>query len=91
MYFVNQKTLKGKQKKKWKEIKWTKVPVQLKKIRIEKFKTQLKKRHCRTSTSRRYRSRCKSVDEDVIKFKSMKCKNRGDRRRVWLRVNKKNN
>ena len=38
LYFVNQKTLKGKQKK-WKEMKWTKVPVQLKKIRIEKFKT----------------------------------------------------
>ena len=33
--------------------------------------------------------RCKSVDEDVIKFKSMKCKNRGDKRRVWLRINKK--
>ena len=33
--------------------------------------------------------RCKSIDEDVIKFKSMKCKNRGDRRRVWLRVTKK--
>ena len=33
--------------------------------------------------------RRKSVDEDVIKFKNMKCKNRGDRRHVWLRINKK--
>ena len=40
---------------------------------------------------RKAKRRCKSVDEDVIKFKSMKCKNRGDRRCVWLRVNKKNN
>ena len=37
--FVNQKTSKGK-KKNWNEMKWTKVPVQLKKNRIEKFKTQ---------------------------------------------------
>ena len=36
MHFVNQKTSKGKKKK----MKWTKVPVQLKKNRIEKFKTQ---------------------------------------------------
>ena len=36
MHFVNQKTSKGKKKEK----KWTKVPVQLKKNRIEKFKTQ---------------------------------------------------
>ena len=39
LYFVNQKTLKGKQKK-WKEMKWTKVLVQLKKNHIEKFETQ---------------------------------------------------
>ena len=32
---------------------------------------------------------CKSIDEDVIKFKSMKCKNWEDRRCVWLRINKK--
>ena len=40
LYSVNQKTSKGKKKKKWKEKKWTKVPVQLKKNRIEKFETQ---------------------------------------------------
>ena len=39
MHSVNQKISKGK--KKWKEMKWTIVPVQLKKKnRIEKFKTQ---------------------------------------------------
>ena len=38
---------------------------------------------------RKAKRRCESVDEDVIKFKSMKCKNQGDRRHVWLRVNKK--
>ena len=38
---------------------------------------------------RKAKRRCKSVDEDVIKFKSMECKNRGDGRRVWLRINKK--
>ena len=27
--------------------------------------------------------RGKSVNEVVIKFKSIKCKNRGDKRRVW--------
>ena len=31
---------------------------------------------------RKAKRRCKSVDEDVIKFKSMKCKNRGDKTRV---------
>ena len=36
MHSVNQKTSKGKKKK----MKWTKVLVQLKKNRIEKFKTQ---------------------------------------------------
>ena len=36
LHSVNQKTSKGKEKK----MKWTKVPVQLKKNRIEKFKTQ---------------------------------------------------
>ena len=38
LHFVNQKTSKGK--KKWKEKKWTKVLVQLKKNCIEKFETQ---------------------------------------------------
>ena len=33
--------------------------------------------------------RCKSIDKDVIKCKSMKCKNRKDRRYVLLRINKK--
>ena len=37
MHYVNQKTSKGK---KWKEMKWTKVPVQLQKNHIEKFETQ---------------------------------------------------
>ena len=95
LLFVNQKTSKGK--KKWKEMKWTKVPVQLKKKnRIEKFKTQnLRKGNAALvlvedkRTRRKAKRRCKSVDEDVIKFKSMKCKNREDRRRVWLRINKK--
>ena len=44
LHSVNQKTSKGK-KKKWKEKRWTKVPVQLKKKnRIEKFETQNLKR-----------------------------------------------
>ena len=38
---------------------------------------------------RQAKRRYKSVDEDVIKFISMKCKNQEDRRRVWLRINKK--
>ena len=38
---------------------------------------------------RKAKRRYKSVDEDVIKFKSMKCKNREDIRCVWLRINKK--
>ena len=45
-----------------------KVFVQLKKKnRIEKFETQLEKRHCRTSTGRRHRNeqRGRRVDEDV--------------------------
>ena len=37
LHYVHQKTSKGK---KWKEMKWTKVPVQLQKNRIEKFETQ---------------------------------------------------
>ena len=40
MHYVNQKTSKGKKKEKRNEMKWTKVPVQLKKNRIEKFETQ---------------------------------------------------
>ena len=39
LHSVNKKTSKGK-KKKWKEKKWEKVPIQLKKICIEKFETQ---------------------------------------------------
>ena len=51
LHFVNQKFSK------WKEKKWTKVPVQLKKKNhIEKFETQLEKMHCRTGTGRRHRS-----------------------------------
>ena len=38
---------------------------------------------------RKVKHKCKSVDEDVIKFKSMKCKNWGDKKCVWLRINKK--
>ena len=38
LHSLNQKTTKAK--KKWKEKKWTKVPIQLKKICIEKFETQ---------------------------------------------------
>ena len=38
---------------------------------------------------RKAKCRCKTVDEDVIKFKSIKCKNQRDRRRVWLRINNK--
>ena len=38
LHSVNQKT--SKEKKKRNEMKWTKVPVQLKKNCIEKFKTQ---------------------------------------------------
>ena len=37
LHSVNQKTSKGKKKKKF---KWTNVPVQLKKNHIEKFETQ---------------------------------------------------
>ena len=47
MHSVHQKTSKGKKKKKWKEKKWTKVLVQLKKKkknRIEKFETPNLKR-----------------------------------------------
>jgi len=33
-------------------------------------------------TNKKVKHRCKSVNEYVIKFKSMKCKNRRDRRRV---------
>ena len=42
-------------------------------------------------TNKKAKHKCKSVNEDVIKFKSMKCKNRKDRRYVWLRINKKKN
>ena len=59
----------------------------------EIWDSKLEKRHCRTGTGRRHKSyeqgRIQNVDENVIKFKSMKCKNWGDRRRVWLRINKK--
>ena len=67
-----------------------------KKFVLRNLKLKLKKRQCCTDIGRRHRRtrrqakrRCKSVDEDVIKFKSMKCKNRGDKRCVWLRINKK--
>ena len=39
MHYVDQKPQKEKKKKK-KEKKWTKVPIQLKKNRIEQFETQ---------------------------------------------------
>ena len=55
LHFVNQETSKGKKKKKKKKKKWTKVLVQLKKNRIEKFETQLEKCGC-IGTGRRYRS-----------------------------------
>ena len=38
LHSVDQKP--QKEKKKWKEKKWTKVPIQLKKNRIEQFETQ---------------------------------------------------
>ena len=50
---------------------------------------QYQQRTHKLRTRRKAKRRCKSVDEDVIKFKSMKCKNRGDRRLVWLRINRK--
>ena len=57
----------------------------------EIWDSKLEKMHCRTSIGRRHRSykqekkakhRCKSVDKDVIKFKSIRYKNRWDRKRV---------
>ena len=62
-----------------------------KKNRIEKFKTQNLRRGIATLvlvedtkvTNKEEGKRiCKSIDEDVIKFKSMKFKNQEDRRRV---------
>ena len=74
-------------------MKWTKVPVQLKKkkIHIKKFETQNLRRDTaalvlvedtKVTNEEEGKCRCKSIDEDVIKFKSMKCKNRGDKTRV---------
>ena len=73
-------------------MKWTKVPVQLKKNRIEKFKTQNLRRGnaalVLVEDIDKQGGR-QNVDEDVIKFKSMKYKIREDKRHVWLRINKK--
>ena len=78
MHSVNQKTLKGKKKKK--------STCTAKKNHIEKFETQNLKR-CTAALvlvedtevinkKKKAKHRCKSVDKDVIKFKSIKYKNR---------------
>ena len=57
-----------------------------KKLYWEIWDSKLEKSHCRTGISRRHRSYeqggRQNVDENVIKFKNMKCKNWGDRRRT---------
>ena len=45
-----------KEKKKWKEKKWTKVPVQLKKSYWEIWNLKLEKRHYSIGTGRRHKS-----------------------------------
>ena len=55
LHFVNQKTLKGKKKRK--EKKWTKVLKQLKKkSHWEIWDSKLEKRHCHIGTAIRHRS-----------------------------------
>ena len=62
--FCKPKNLKRKKKKRRNE---QGICIAKKKNRIEKFETQLEKRHCRTSTGRRHRNeqRGRRVDEDV--------------------------
>ena len=92
LHSVNQKTSKGKKKNEMNKCTCT----AKKKSYWEIWNSKLEKRQGCTSIGRRHRwtrkkakRRCKSVDEDVIKFKSMKFRNREDWRRVWLKINKK--